>query len=1118
MNRLSKCIALVVAVGVTACGERNTPPPELPAPPTIKSFSADKSRINAGETVTLTFTVENATEVTLLDDAGAKVAFEGDASDGTAQVQPSRTSFYVLRAIGEGGRDSNFVQVAVSEDLKEVFLVAVPPEVDSGSPSLLLWSAHQARAAKVQSSVGQELPLNAAAGSGTLEVAPSRTAAYTLVASGVDASQTLTETAEIRVRPVIDAFAFSAGAAKVDESLTATWQTRGAGQVVLTEATFGELTRANFPQQTAQVDDGTHTFTIPSTLPSGEPVQDGYPLQFTLTVTQMNPAVTLTRTFNAHVGEGPKVVSFTAPSAITEGKTFDLSWATQNATRVQLFAGSALIYEPLPTQQAEVAQGSITLKAPPQDTTYTLRAFSHLGAEASADTLLRVVELPQIDAFTLPASTNAPGTALTASWTTQNATGAVLRVKHGPNVALITENQVASGSAQVYPGQDTVFVLEAFNDAGDVVRAEQQVSVLGGPPSLTAGPTPVTSGELITVAWDLPAALATRVIGDPQQPSTLTNPHTDWLDLNVFSGAEPLQISDAQDGVAELPLTTRFRFPFVNAMHDRFFVSVNGFVAFSPVAGMPDNVALDGSEALPPMIAPYWDDLELGSGKVMWVVEGQSFPRRLIIQWDGVRTATDDQSVLSFQVHLWETGEFKFIYDQLDGQDAQGQNASVGWRVAEELSEETAASGAAALTPFDQRSFFGFGAVTGTYDYVGQRAGAVYAFAVTTNGNYVPFSARVNVLVPGSVVINEAMILPDTSAFEGQWVEFHNTTDVELDLSGTTLVSLNTETEWLLPEGATLPPGGFLVAAQSTDPFANGGVTADLAWHDFTIDTAGGDTLLLTAGGNLDEVGFILGDLVAGTSWQRPDTSVLTASGAGFVCTLRVETFNQNGGIGTPGGPNEVCFPYVLSQIPVNYRDISADGVALFSSSFGDVGTSVNISEAPFPYFGQAPATTMRVSDNGWIDIGATHSSSAYSNRTTPGSGTEPVGAIAPFWDDLQYTSIAGSNVYRQRIGPGEDTSAPMGHWIIQWHRLRHYNVSPHDDLNIQAKLFDDGTIEFHYADMVSGTTANYADGNSATIWLEAPDGSSAIAVGRDEPVIKPHSAWRFTPRQPAQP
>jgi hypothetical protein len=103
-------------------------------------------------------------------------------------------------------------------------------------------------------------------------------------------------------------------------------QRLGAGSVAVSEATFGELTQVTFPGEAAQVDEARFDWTIPSILPNQQPVPDGQPLHFTLTVTQGNPVTTLTRTLDSFVGDGPQILDFAAPDFATVGTNLQIGW------------------------------------------------------------------------------------------------------------------------------------------------------------------------------------------------------------------------------------------------------------------------------------------------------------------------------------------------------------------------------------------------------------------------------------------------------------------------------------------------------------------------------------------------------------------------------------------------------------------------------------------------------------------------------------------------------------------------------------------------------------------------------------------------------------------------
>ena len=141
---------------------------------------------------------------------------------------------------------------------------------------------------------------------------------------------------------------------------------------------------------------------------------------------------------------------------------FQRSWRTINAERLQLFANGALIYEPIARETGLIAAGSTSVPPPLANTTYELVAWGHEGTRVSESKSVKVVNLPSIDTFTLQQSVNQPGDPALAQWATGGATDVTLRIKDGP---VVYSSKSALGSTQVYPGVDTTFELEAWNEA-----------------------------------------------------------------------------------------------------------------------------------------------------------------------------------------------------------------------------------------------------------------------------------------------------------------------------------------------------------------------------------------------------------------------------------------------------------------------------------------------------------------------------------------------------------------------------------------------------------------------------------------------------------------------------
>ena len=114
-------LALVLIAFASGCKKKVPPPPPPPPPspastepaprterPTINSFTAEPSTIERGQSSTLSWSISNATDMSISQGIGAV------QSQGQRQVFPTSTTSYTLTARGPGGNDSRSVTVTVS--------------------------------------------------------------------------------------------------------------------------------------------------------------------------------------------------------------------------------------------------------------------------------------------------------------------------------------------------------------------------------------------------------------------------------------------------------------------------------------------------------------------------------------------------------------------------------------------------------------------------------------------------------------------------------------------------------------------------------------------------------------------------------------------------------------------------------------------------------------------------------------------------------------------------------------------------------------------------------------------------------------------------------------------
>lgn len=124
-NWIVALTALLLALGISGCGKKPVPkqpptPPPQPKPVTA-TLSASPTSIERGQTATLTWSTENADNVTL---QGTKV----DPS-GSQTVSPTQSTDYHLVATGPGGTQDATARVTVSQP-QQTQQTVTPPSDD----------------------------------------------------------------------------------------------------------------------------------------------------------------------------------------------------------------------------------------------------------------------------------------------------------------------------------------------------------------------------------------------------------------------------------------------------------------------------------------------------------------------------------------------------------------------------------------------------------------------------------------------------------------------------------------------------------------------------------------------------------------------------------------------------------------------------------------------------------------------------------------------------------------------------------------------------------------------------------------------------------------------------
>jgi len=222
-------VGAVSVLGITSCGgasEKGNSGGNNPAPPVVTSFVASPATVTAGQSVTLTWSTQNVTAVTITGVNGSQPA------SGSATVTPSQTTSYQLTATGPAGTATATVGVTVTPQPNPPPVIssftASPSTVPSGGSTTLTWATQNATEVTI-SGINGDL-----AASGSAVVKPPATADYLLTAKNAD-EVAVTATVHVTVNASVIIKNFSATPPSISPggSSTLSWDVQGATKVTI---------------------------------------------------------------------------------------------------------------------------------------------------------------------------------------------------------------------------------------------------------------------------------------------------------------------------------------------------------------------------------------------------------------------------------------------------------------------------------------------------------------------------------------------------------------------------------------------------------------------------------------------------------------------------------------------------------------------------------------------------------------------------------------------------------------------------------------------------------------------------------------------------------------------
>ena len=135
-------------------------------------------------------------------------------------------------------------------------------------------------------------------------------------------------------------------------------------------------------------------------------------------------------------------------------------------------------------------------------------------------------------------------------------------------------------------------------------------------------------------------------------------PTYNWVEINGV-GTSPGNDDDGNYG----PFDLGFNFDFYGTTYDAVRICTNGFISFTATATAYTNQGIPSSSDPNSLIAPFWDDLDVGSGGVIYYYSDLANDR-FIVEWDAAEHYPSGNPE-TFQVILNADGTILYQYQTI---------------------------------------------------------------------------------------------------------------------------------------------------------------------------------------------------------------------------------------------------------------------------------------------------------------------------------------------------------------------------------------------------------------------------------------------------------------------
>jgi len=495
-------LLLTVAVpGIASVPDKSSPrQATATSKPTIAVFSASPAKLITGQSSTLTWTVADATTLS--------VSGVGTVTGTWVKVVPAVTTTYTLTATNSLGSTTAFVTITVGDVPKISSFTAAATTLTAGQSTSLSWAVAGATTISINQGIGVVTGTS-------VTITPAASTTYSLTASNSFGSATAMTTVTVGKAPVIVSFVASPARLIAGQTGTLIWGVSGTATITIDQG-IGKVA-------------GTSVRVTPATTK-------------TYTLTAANTFGSATATVTITVGSRPVITSFAAtPAKIPKGQSSTLTWAVTGASTISINQGAGTV------------TGTSRTVTPTATTVYMLTATNTFGT-VTATATVTVGTLPVIVSYSAGPPNINPGQSSTLTWGVNGATTLSL----SPSIGTVT-----GSSRKVTPAATTTYVLTATNTYG-TVTASVTVAVGNKPAisAFTATPALVIAGNPSALGWTVTGATSLAInqgLGTVTGSSVSVTPST--TTIYTLTATNPFGSSTATVTVTagKPPTVTNFR-------------------------------------------------------------------------------------------------------------------------------------------------------------------------------------------------------------------------------------------------------------------------------------------------------------------------------------------------------------------------------------------------------------------------------------------------------------------------------------------------------------------------------------------------------------------------------